>query len=148
MKDLINVFSFANYGNIVLIGESNKPIDTFSLSLDQGKTFLNYKINGGLLVIDRIFIFENNKIIAKKFDNFHFYNNEINKMHVSKKNEMLNNVLGLLSSEKDKKLQENLDGFLSKDSQLKGNSDPSLINDEVEKRIEKITEDTLNLNCN
>ncbi len=148
MKDHINVFAFGNFGNIILIGESNKPTDTISLSLDQGKTFLNYRINGSLIILDRIFNIDSNRIIAKKFANFHFYNNEINKMHLSKKTEMLNSVLDFLSSEKDKILKETLDGFLSKKPVQKGSSETSLLKAEIENRIKNITEKFLNSNSN
>jgi len=148
LKENINVFSFANYGNMIVIGESNKPTDTISVSLDSGKTFLNYQTDGTLLILDRIFSFDNNKIIAKKFYNFHFYNNEINKMHVSKKVEMLNAVLDLLGSEKKTKIKENLEGFLSKNPDNKGISDTFLIKAEMEKRMQKIIDGVLNANGN
>lgn len=148
MKENINVFSFANYGNMIVIGESNRPTDTISVSLDNGKTFLNYQTDGTLLILDRIFSFDNNKIIAKKFYNFHFYNNEINKMHVSKKVEMLNAILDLLGSEKETKIKEILEGFLSKNPDNKGISDIGLIKADMEKRMQKIVDDILNANGN
>jgi hypothetical protein len=133
---------------MIVIGESNRPTDTISVSLDNGKTFLNYQTDGTLLILDRIFSFDNNKIIAKKFYNFHFYNNEINKMHVSKKVEMLNAILDLLGSEKETKIKEILEGFLSKNPDNKGISDIGLIKADMEKRMQKIVDDILNANGN
>jgi hypothetical protein len=148
MKDNINVFSFANYGNVVILGESNKPTDTILITLDQGKTFLNCNISGSLIILDRIYSLYNNKIIAKKYANYHFYNNEVNKMHLSKKTVMLSEILDFLNFEKDKKFKENLEGFLSKNQKNKGNPDYTLIKADIEKRAQTMIYNIMNKSGN
>ncbi len=73
----------------------------------------------------------------------HFYNNDKNKMHFSKKLETIDSFLNLVA-EKNKELKNNLEeNFLSKNTLNKAYSDESLLMEEIEKRVQKIIDDII-----
>jgi len=99
-------------------------------------------------MFNRFFKFDNNKILAKKLSNLHFYNNQKNKLQYSQKLETINNFFDDIISKNEKNLNANLEGFLTNNNNQKQNPQKIIYQEEIETRMSKIVDKVLSSNCN